>query len=159
MLKRIVVLIILTLATGILVSANTGQSASNDPNESPTANGCFEGGSMEGKCQTETEWRAGWYVIRYEYGIFTRDQVPSWAAWAIRPAVCTHTGSLFGQAGLIFMDGTLEVFLDDLTCSGAADNTLSGMTFLPDLGPGAVYEICNPSGFFAADQGTFYKCS
>lgn len=55
----------------------------NDPNEDEQANACSEGGSMEGKCITEQDWEAGWYVIRYEYGLISAEDFPDWLKWAL----------------------------------------------------------------------------
>ncbi len=53
----------------------------NDPTVNSSANECYEGGVMEGKCDTEIEWIAGWYLIKYRYGLI--DTVPGWVAWAL----------------------------------------------------------------------------
>jgi hypothetical protein len=54
------------------------------PTESPLDNACYTGGSMEGKCDWPTQdeedwaWNCGWYVARYDQGLFTPNQVPEW---------------------------------------------------------------------------------
>lgn len=61
----------------------TAFSQNNDPNEEMDANACYTGGSMEGKCVTEEDWEAGWYVIRYEYGLISAEDFPDWLKWAL----------------------------------------------------------------------------
>ena len=53
----------------------------NDPRVNERANACYDGGTLEGKCQIEEEWKAGWYLIRVEYGIFAQDDVPQSYQW------------------------------------------------------------------------------
>ena len=62
----------------------------NDPNLNNRANACFEGGSLEGRCDTididengsvdewEIEWHyvCGWYLIRYENGLIDQSNLP-----------------------------------------------------------------------------------
>ena len=40
---------------------------------------------MEGKCEIEWNWTCGWYLIRFEYGIFQREQVPDGCAGLLPP--------------------------------------------------------------------------
>ncbi len=49
----------------------------NDPNINERANACYEDGSMAGKCDTAWEWDGGWYLIRFQYGLISRDDVPA----------------------------------------------------------------------------------
>lgn len=58
--------------------------------QDPTAgskedNACNEGGSMAGKCDTEWAWTCGWYIARWESGIFTRSQVIDSCASLLAP--------------------------------------------------------------------------
>ena len=56
----------------------------NDPRTNPDANACFVGGSMVGKCgDSDLFWNAGWYLIRFERGLITRDQVPDQYKWVL----------------------------------------------------------------------------
>lgn len=66
MLNRIITTLIIMLFSVMLVSADGAddQGNSNDPNINDRANACYEGGDMEGKCDTEWEWHCGWYIIR-----------------------------------------------------------------------------------------------
>ncbi|QPC82788.1 hypothetical protein G4Y79_24405 [Phototrophicus methaneseepsis] len=57
----------------------------NDPRINERANACFEGGTMEGRCQTEIDWIAGWYLIRYNEGLIAREDFPSQYRWILPP--------------------------------------------------------------------------
>jgi hypothetical protein len=48
----------------------------NDPTLNDSANACYEGGSMEGKCATDWEWQCGWYLIRFESGVISQENFP-----------------------------------------------------------------------------------
>ncbi|MBN8594949.1 MAG: hypothetical protein J0M33_24565 [Anaerolineae bacterium] len=59
---------------------------SNDPTVNENANACYEGGSMAGKCGDDIVlWQAGWYLIRFEAGIYTRETFPTGFAWVLPP--------------------------------------------------------------------------
>ncbi len=55
----------------------------NDPAVNERANACYTGAALEGKCHTEDGWIAGWYLIRFQYGIFTSDDVPEEYRWVL----------------------------------------------------------------------------
>lgn len=59
------------------------QGNPNDPAVNPRANACYAGASMDGKCHEEIDWIAGWYLIRFEDGIISRDQVPDFVQWVL----------------------------------------------------------------------------
>lgn len=40
------------------------------------ANACDVGGSLEGQCHTEEDWKAGWFLIRYEHGEYDLQSFP-----------------------------------------------------------------------------------
>ena len=76
MFRRITLLIFTLLIFSLVVSAESGFI--NDPNVEFDANACFEGGTLEGKCFKEIEWKCGWYRIRVEYHIWEFFEVPGW---------------------------------------------------------------------------------
>lgn len=88
--KRSMLLLVTLLA--LLVSlaaalADTDSETPNDPRVNPNANACYTGGSMEGKCKLDDElWNAGWYAIRFQYGLIGRNQVPDQYKWILPPA-------------------------------------------------------------------------
>jgi hypothetical protein len=103
---RLSVLLIVVLTvfmSVILVMAEAGfddLGVENDPTSNDRANACYEGGTLEGKCDSQLMWDAGWYLIRYEYGIFTRDDVPAWVRWIVPPEVLPEeTTSSGGTSG------------------------------------------------------------
>jgi hypothetical protein len=87
----------LVLVSGLLIAvaativiAEKGyddQGNVNDPRVNPRANACYEGGSLEGKCDTDIEWIAGWYLIRYEYMMISRSEFPKYLEWVLPPEV------------------------------------------------------------------------
>ncbi len=85
--KRSILLLIASLALLISLVAALAASDSdtpNDPRINPDANACYTGGSMEGKCKLDDElWKAGWYLIRFEYGLIGRDQIPDQYKWLL----------------------------------------------------------------------------
>jgi hypothetical protein len=68
------------------------QGNPNDPRINPRANACYAGASMEGKCHiagnpelTDWHWTAGWYLIRFEYGLISRADFPQAYADVLPP--------------------------------------------------------------------------
>ena len=87
------ILVIILAVVGFAVSASVGfddQGNINDPAVNERANACFEGGSLEGKCNTtdidkdglienwegEGHYTCGWYLIRFEYNLLGEDNLP-----------------------------------------------------------------------------------
>lgn len=82
------------------------QGSTNDPRANERANACYDGGTLAGQCDTQAEWDAGWYLIRFEYGLFGCDQFPAAFAWA-KPADCNSVGQESGgQIGPILPTST-----------------------------------------------------
>ena len=71
-----VVLTLLLLATQLVVAQVDDEGNVNDPTTNPRANACYEGGSMQDKCDTDWEWKCGWHLIRFEEGLTPLDQFP-----------------------------------------------------------------------------------
>jgi hypothetical protein len=80
---RFLLTVLLLVSMSIVVLAQ--EPLPNDPLVNDDANACFEGGTLEGRCLSEIDWQAGWYLIRYESGIITYDQIPFWARYAANP--------------------------------------------------------------------------
>jgi|GEM_PF-1558653 len=89
--KKYILMIVMALFAGILaVSAQDSiddQGDVNDPNDNNRANACYEGGTLEGKCDTELMWQAGWYLIRYENDLLDRTEIPVWVNWVLPPEI------------------------------------------------------------------------
>ena len=85
--KRTIALSLVTVAllvTLVATFAASGSETPNDPRVNPNANACYTGGSMAGKCKLDDElWNAGWYAIRLEYGLISRNQIPDQYKWLL----------------------------------------------------------------------------
>jgi hypothetical protein len=84
MLQRFL-LVLLVFSTSILALALDDQGNPNDPNDNDRANACYDDGSMAGKCLTDLDWEAGWYFIRFEYGLLSREEIPAQYAVLLPP--------------------------------------------------------------------------
>jgi hypothetical protein len=101
-------LIILGLICGLLFTIGVvmaqenvdDEGNPNNPNISERANACFDGGSMAGKCDSDWEWNCGWYLIRFEYGIFSRDNFPTQCG-SLLPEITTPSQSVVGTPSII----------------------------------------------------------
>lgn len=96
----------------------------NDPRVNDSANACYYGGTLSGLCNT-TEvnedkviddldrnwmWTAGWYLIRYEYNVFSRDDLePTY--FSILPPDFIH--KIDGRSGCYGVEyqGLFDVYL------------------------------------------------
>jgi hypothetical protein len=95
--KLWLILIVVLLAVPLAVHAQ----------ESVPDNACYEGGSMEGNCTTEWHWTCGWYLARYEVGIFSRGQVPQTCQVLLAPQVFAAGATL----DVVVCDGRYVVVL------------------------------------------------
>lgn len=102
--------IALTVGTAF-VYALDDQGNVNDPATNERANACFEDGSMAGECDTDWEWTCGWYMIRYENGIFGSSQIPAFCNSLLgteevsippTPVADVCAGPVFGFAYIYF---------------------------------------------------------
>lgn len=80
----VMAIILSVLVFGVVFAGFDDAGNPNDPRINERANACYEGGSLEGKCSTEAQWQAGWYLIRYEYGLINRQGIPVWAQWVLQ---------------------------------------------------------------------------
>jgi hypothetical protein len=76
-LKRYVLILIGVLLGAFILAAQDDQGNPNDPRTNERANACYEDGTMTSKCDEEWEWVCGWYLIRFEYGLISREVFPS----------------------------------------------------------------------------------
>ena len=85
--RKLLLAALMFLLSALMVKANgeDDEGNPNDPFENERANACYTGGSWEGKCDTEIEWIGGWYYIRWEAGIFSREDIPAWLWWILPP--------------------------------------------------------------------------
>jgi hypothetical protein len=64
----------------VLVGAQESPDPLN-PRSNPAANACYAGGSMEGRCDSDYLWVAGWYLIRLEHSLLRWDDLPQGYRW------------------------------------------------------------------------------
>lgn len=68
------------VVSGSALVANDNADSANKPNNpaiNEKANACYTGGTLEGKCNNDLLWAAGWYLIRYEQGMISRADFPA----------------------------------------------------------------------------------
>jgi len=121
---KVMLLIVLALSLIVGVQALDDDGNPNDPNDNSRANACYEGGSMAGKCDTPEEWEAGWYLIRFEYGLISREDFPSYFSWALpdevvdTPSNCFTNGTYSLQySGASAVSGNFTMF-NSTNCTG-----------------------------------------
>lgn len=141
--RRLVYLLFVACLTFVTVFAADGvddQGNPNDPTVNERANACYEGGSMEDKCDTDWEWTCGWYVIRYEEGFMSRTQMPAFCEILIdaAPAGCAvddfYTISAPKTEGYAFID--VPGVLANDTCTavvGYGNISILQDGYFPDL--------------------------
>jgi hypothetical protein len=81
MLRRISIVIAVLIFASLVSADDAGfddHGNPNDPRINERANACYEGGTMEDRCRIEFDWQVGWYLIRLQFGLLSREQVPSW---------------------------------------------------------------------------------
>ncbi|MEM9955831.1 MAG: hypothetical protein AAF846_29800 [Chloroflexota bacterium] len=90
--RKFILVVVMLCMTALAVVTSLAQDASptdNDPTINDDANACFAGGVLEGRCnddldgdgvitdvETNWAWNCGWYLIRYNNGMYNRDDVP-----------------------------------------------------------------------------------
>ncbi|MCL4875234.1 MAG: hypothetical protein KJ064_01175 [Anaerolineae bacterium] len=81
-------------------------------------NACNEGGSMTGKCTTDWHWTCGWYLARYDAGVFKSVPAACQILLDVRPprpeaasSSVTTTACFNSVAGLVCVTG--NVFTGD----------------------------------------------
>jgi hypothetical protein len=94
-----ITLLITLLSTGTIFAQEPSNAEENNPNTNPSANACFAGGALAGKCATtdldkngqieQSEityiYTGGWYLIRFQAGIYSRSEVPLLYHWMLPP--------------------------------------------------------------------------
>jgi hypothetical protein len=118
MFRKVLILVLILLLSSLAILAQEDES--NDL--APDANACNEGGSMAGKCNVDFDgdgevedfeiawaWTCGWYMARYNAGIFA--EVPSFCQ-SLLPSepISEDTGD--EDAGLFcyILDGSYYIF-------------------------------------------------
>lgn len=86
---KLALIVLVALFFPIIATAQEDDAFVNDPTVNESANACLAGGSMEGKCDIDSNgdgiatqeesdwaWNCGWYLIRFEYGLIPLTQFP-----------------------------------------------------------------------------------
>lgn len=130
-LKSFTIVFLIALLSIVTVVAQDG---ANDPSTNPDANACYEGGSLEGKCNSDLNgdgvvsdaeidwsWNCGWYAIRVENGILPTSSVPNWCGSMFEPNVFCFVSWYVWNADLnkwVFDKYAIYNAGEDLTLSG-----------------------------------------
>jgi hypothetical protein len=68
----------------VALADEEGATCTTNPGESALPecfthadNECYAAGTMDGKCTNDWEWKAGWYIARFNEGSMTREEVPA----------------------------------------------------------------------------------
>jgi hypothetical protein len=77
--------LVLLIAATVLASSVDDQGTSNDPRVNERANACYEGGTLAFRCTSDDLWELGWYLIRFEFGLISRENFPARFAYALPP--------------------------------------------------------------------------
>lgn len=176
----VIVIIAVTLLSGFRVAFAQEPTGTddlgnlNDPMQNERANACYEGGSMAGKCDSEWAWVCGWYLIRYEARIFTREQVHTMCASLLPrlpeqvagttnaglstltwPSAGCHYSPTFGLyiiwAGNQTQGPPMEMTWDG-TCATPPHTGIGGFFFVSVPDSAAASTLCTGSGYSLIDQ-------
>lgn len=103
--RAFILFLLLILMTGTAVNAGTDDRGQpNDPNVNERANACYEGGVFAGKCgntdldrngsveawEIDLFWTCGWYRIRFDFRLLSREVFPLPCGWALPSASTTQ---------------------------------------------------------------------
>jgi hypothetical protein len=106
-------------------------------------NACYDGGSMEGKCNLGTEdetrwaWTCGWYIARVDAGVWGESSVPEWCNYVINVSVphpvpvsdCFASLVQWEDIRLVGPLNTLNNVELYLSRDGSCDNLIPGNLF------------------------------
>lgn len=95
--RLLLVLAMLAGSISAFASGYDDRGVVNDPHENDRANACFDEATLENRCDTtdldedgdveqwekDWMWVCGWYLIRYESDMITRDGFPSICEWVL----------------------------------------------------------------------------
>jgi hypothetical protein len=79
----VAILVFVSLLGAQAVFAGDESPDGNHPILDPNANACMAGGTLEGKCDSEAMWNAGWYLVRFEQGEIDHDEFPDDYDWVL----------------------------------------------------------------------------
>jgi hypothetical protein len=163
------ILLVLSLRMAFADPGFDDKGQINDPTTNDRANACFEGGEMEGKCDTDWTWSCGWYLIRFQTGMIPRNLFPATCASLLPPEPpAPAAGSKgFPTAGCVFIaiDVATPVYLnfnggnfvgpsitlyDDPGCSIVHSSHGLSIAYAPN-GAADALAICTSHGYTTID--------
>lgn len=176
-LLQLVILIVFLSLGSMFLYALDDQGIVNDPTQNDRANACYEDGSMAGKCTSDWEWVCGWYMIRFDYGILSREEVPSFCGSLLPSLPVVETlpdkrvptigcvGPIYGFAYVDFgssnyLTGSFSIY-DDAACISTYSPGFANLAYTTG-GLAAAQAICdanavgNTAAFLA---NNIYSCS
>jgi hypothetical protein len=170
MLKKLLI-VLLVLSFSFLAFALDDQGNPNDPHTNDRANACYEDGSMAGKCDTDWEWEAGWYLIRFEAGMISREDFPAQYAILLPPLpgeTNSHTfvGCQSSPAGYVnfgssnYLPSGRPQYSDPSCTTDLSSPTLVPLVYAPS-GATEAGNICTAHGKLPGGliSGSIYHCS
>jgi hypothetical protein len=137
MMKKLFLICLVILLTLPLLAQEDDEEAEPSTRED---NECYAGGTMEGRCNQDVDgdgivsqaevdwaWNCGWYMARYNDGVLSRAEVPSWCAILLPPlserdTVQSNANCLI--AGLNTYCLTGNSLAEDQSSDGTVDNLL-----------------------------------
>jgi hypothetical protein len=171
MFKKLLILLLIS-SVSILAFALDDQGNPNDPATNERANACYEDGSMAGKCDTDWEWEAGWYLIRFEAGMISREDFPAQYAILLPPLPsedgnnAVFVGCQVSASGYVnfgssnFLPVGVAQYSDSACTTNIASPTLVALVYAPN-GATQAGNICTSNGmtFGGAIAGNTYHCN
>jgi hypothetical protein len=167
-------LIVLILSFSALAFALDDEGNPNDPNDNDRANACYEGGSMAGKCDTDWEWEAGWYLIRFEYGLISREDFPAQYA-ILLPRLAEDSNDTSSGVGCQLVPGgyvnfgnsnyvpASEPTYADANCTPPSTGTTGSVAFVWTNSMSSAAAICvshgHPNSASTVTPGQLYHCN
>lgn len=136
------------LIVAVILATFASLSIAQTPDRLPPGedNACFPGGSMDGRCENELHWNAGWYLAHVEAGLIRPQDVPSQFTWAVAsllpaPVVSNNTSG-GGGGGDNLPEGVL--------CFHKTDNSASLTMFASNFDFKDAFRLrphrdCNPN--------------
>jgi hypothetical protein len=136
MFRKAFILAIILIISSLAVSAQLDEDA----------NACNEGGSMEGKCNVDFNgdgevsdyevtwaWTCGWYIHRYNAGVFSRNQVPVFCSSLLPAEVPSEAGD--EEPSLCYGPDTTEgpFFIFEVSDTGSLVLVSEPLKVKPDL--------------------------
>lgn len=168
MLKKLFIILFI-LSFSLLAFALDDEGETNDPTTNDRANACYDPGRT---CTTNWDWEAGWYFIRFEYGMISRENFPPQYA-VVLPALPEDVEAAAGagagcQSGpsdyLFFGPGNFvpsgsPVFMD-AACTTPTGGVTGSAAFVWASTPTEANNICIAHGFDGANpvRGNLHHC-